>query len=325
MMALLFGRSCARLARAATPPLLAVDRLAEGIPESSASRHSSSYRADAVILLLSLPVYRRSDVGTGFASFAEVARARARCYFLRFSGASRPERAAGLDRMGSIHEAAIEQGAALSEAAYFGVLTSSPEETLEQGRHSLGTRPDRWNEYTAIDGHSRCGFTRSAVAHFRLPASGAPSARIIEEARANFQASPPAWRESKWTDERAGQPPPTFLYALMRALQDPQQTTDSWYVYGERSYSLRMQKQQDRQQGLHFAERGLTLRPERIIQVRGRIREEGSARQTAFRLWIEDGSANVLPLRIEFQPRSYLRLSFEVDPKASPTPIEEDL
>jgi hypothetical protein len=325
LMALLFGGPSSRRARATTPPLLAVDRLVEGLSATSATRRSLSYRADAVILVLSLPVYRRTDVGSGFASLAEVAREDGRSYSLRFAGSSRPERAAGLDRMGTIHEAVIEQGAALSEAAYFGVLTSSPEETLVEGRRSLGKSAGRWNEYTAIDGHSRCGLTRSAVTHFRLPSSGAPNTRIIGEARASLQASRATLRESQWTGHPAGQAPPTFLYTLMRALQLRQRTSDSWYVYSERSYSLRLEKEPDRQQGLHFAERGLTSRPEHIIQVRGRIREERSGRQTTFRLWIEEGPANALPLRIEFQPRSYLRLSFEVDPKASPTPFQEDL
>jgi len=325
LMACLFGGSCLRPARAANAPLLAVDRLVEGLSESSAPRLSRSYRADAVIVLLSLPVYRRTDVGGGFASISEVVGEEGRHYSLRFAGASRPERAAGLDRMGTIHEVAIERSAALSEAAYFGVLTSSPEETLEQGRRSLGKSRGGWNEYSAIDGHSRCGITRSAVTHFCLPSSGAPNRRVIGEARANFQAIQPAWRESQWTDHRDGQAPPTFLYALMRALQRPQRSSDSWYVFNERSYTLRLEKEPDRQQGLRFAERGLTSRPEHILQVRGRVREEHSGRQTGFRLWIEEGLANALPLRIEFQPRSYLRLSFEADPKASPTPFQEDL
>jgi hypothetical protein len=325
MLAPLFGALCPRWARAATAPLLEVDRFVEGLAGPSARRLSCSYRADAVIMLLSLPVYRRSAVGGGYASLTEVAHEDCRYLSLRFTGASRPERAAGLDRVGSIREVAMERGGALSEAAYFGVLTSSLEETLEEGRRSLGKAAGKWNDYTAIDGHSRSGRTRSALTHFRLSSSGGSSARILAEARANFQASRPIWRESRWSGDTATQAPPTFLYALMQAVRHPKRTSDSWYVYSERCYRLRLEKQPDPQQGLRFGELGLTSRPGSVVEVRGRIREERSGRQTTFRLWIEDGPESALPLRIEFQPRSYLRLRFEIDPKASVTPLEEEL
>jgi len=302
-----------------------VDRLVEGLAAPAAGKISRTYRADAVIVLLSLPIYRRVDVGSGSAALAETASADGRYYSLRFTGASRPERAGGLDRVGAIREAVMERGAALTEAAYFGVLTSSPEETLEEGRRSLGKTANKWNEYTAINGYSRSGFTRSALAHFRLPSSGEPNLHLIAEARSNFQTSPPVWRENQWRGEVEGQAPPTFLYALLRAIRSPRRVTESWYVYSERSYRLHLEKAPDRQQGQRFAERGLTSRPDRVLEVRGRIREDRNGRQTNFRLWIEDSAENALPLRIEFQPRSYLRLSFEVDSQVSTTSLEEDL
>jgi len=322
LMALAAGALDLRRSAAATA-LLEVDRFLNGLAGTDASRTSFTYRADAVIVVLSVPVFRRTGVGSGFASLEQAVRGEERYSSLRFAGASRPERAAGLDRMGAIREVVRERGAALSEAAYFGVLTSSSEETLEEGRRSLGKNANKWNEYTAIDGQSRYRLTRSAVAHFRLPAAEAPKLRVIAEARANFQTSRPPWRESRWPSDDLA--PPTFLYALMRGIRRPQRTSEDWYVYSERSYRLRLEKEPDRQQGQRFAELGLTSRPDRVIEVRGRTREQRSGRQAAFRLWIEDGPENALPLRIEFQPRSYLRLSFEVDPQAATTPLEEDL
>jgi len=304
--------------------LLETDRFNHGTAGQSTRKISLTYRADAVIVLLSVPVYRRPGVGSGFASLSEAAQDGERCYSLRFAGASRPERAAGLDRVGAIREVAVEKGAVLSEAAYFGVLTSSPEETLEEGQRSLAKSANKWNEYTAIEGQSQSGLTRSAVAHFQLPAAGAPNLRVIAEARANFQTTRPAWREHQWPSRKA-EAPPTFLYALMRAIRSQERTSEQWYVYSDRSYRLRLEKEPDRQQGKRFAELGLASRPDRVLEVRGRTREERSGRQTTFRLWIEDSPESSLPLRIEFQPRSYLRLSFEVDPQAATTPLEEEL
>lgn len=323
--ALAAGALDLRRVRAADAPPLEADRFGEGLAGQSTRKISLTYRADAVVVLLSVPVFRRPGVGSGFASLAEATHESERYYSLRFAGASRPERAAGLDRVGTLREVVREQGATLREAAYFGVLTSSPEETLEEGRRSLAKNANKWNQYTAIEGKSQCGLTRSAVTHFQLPAAGAPNLRVIAEARANFQTNRPPWRENQWPGNREGHAPPTFLYALMRAIRLPQRVGESWYVYSERSYRLRLEKAQDRQQGQRFAELGLTSRPDRVIEVRGRTREEQSGRQTTFRLWIEEGPENCLPLRIEFQPRSYLRLSFEVDPQAATTPLEEDL
>jgi len=314
-----------RRSGAETAALLEVDRFVGGFAGADAGKIAFTYRADAVIVLFSLPVYRRPGVGSGFASLAEAGPEGARCYSLRFAGASRPERAAGLDRVGVIREVARERAAKLNEAAYFGVLTSSPEETLEEGRRSLGKTGNKWNEYTAINGLSRGGGSRSAVAHFRLPSSGSSNVHLIAEARANFQNSQPAWRENQWAGNQDTGAPPTFLYGLMKAIRDPRRSSETRYVFSDRSYRLRLEKEPDRQQGRRFAELGLTSQPERVVEVRGRIREERSGRQTTFRLWIEDGAANTLPLRIEFQPRSYLRLSFEVDRQASATSLEEEL
>ena len=325
LAAIATGTLNVRRLRAAVAPLLEVDRFGEGLAGPSTRKISLTYRADAVIVLLSVPVYRRPGVGSGFASLSESAQDGERYYALRFAGASRPERAAGLDRVGAIREVVREQGAILSEAAYFGVLTSSPEETLEEGRRSLAKSANKWNEYTAIEGKSQCGLTRSAVAHFQLPAAGAPNLRVIAEARANFQNNRPPWRENQWSGDRKAQVPPTFLYALMRAIRRPERTSEEWYVYSDRSYRLRLEKEPDRQQGKRFADLGLASRPNRVFEVRGRTREERSGRQITFRLWIEDGPESSLPLRIEFQPRSYLRLSFEVDPQAATTPLEEEL
>ena len=322
-LALLGGGPRLWRAYASAVPLLQVDRLVDAFVGESANNLSCTYRADAVILLFSLPIYRRAGVGDGLAALTEVVHPDHRYLSLRFAGASHPDRAAGLDRVGSIHEVVVERDAAPYEAAYFGVLTSSPEETIEEGRRSLAKTEAKWNDFTAIDGHSGRGRTRSAVTHFRLPSPAGSNARIIKHARDHFQENPPAWRESHWPSDAGGGAPRTFLYALTRAIRSREAATETWYVYNERSYRLRIEKERDPQQALRFAQLGLTARPDAVLEVRGRIREERGGHPVTFRLWIEDGPKMSLPLRIEFQPRSYLRLAFEVDPKASP--LEENL
>jgi hypothetical protein len=50
------------------------------------------------------------------------------------------------------------------------------------------------------------------------------------------------------------------------------------------------------------------------MQLSGVLRNEKTHEASSFRLWFEQGSANFLPLRFEFKPKSYLRLVFDEEP-----------
>jgi hypothetical protein len=47
------------------------------------------------------------------------------------------------------------------------------------------------------------------------------------------------------------------------------------------------------------------------VPVRGTIRNLRTGHETLFRVWLDGASNSVVPVRIEFQPRSFLRLTFE--------------
>ena len=51
--------------------------------------------------------------------------------------------------------------------------------------------------------------------------------------------------------------------------------------------------------------------PAEVVRVTGRLRREAGGKETEFRLWIPSGAERPLPLRIEYQAKSYLRLVFE--------------
>ena len=50
-----------------------------------------------------------------------------------------------------------------------------------------------------------------------------------------------------------------------------------------------------------------------MVRVAGKVRREAGGKETEFRLWIEEGAAPPVPLRIDFQPKSYLRLVLEAE------------
>jgi hypothetical protein len=93
---------------------------------------------------------------------------------------------------------------------------------------------------------------------------------------------------------------PAFLSQLVTLLRKRTHSAAGRYVYSQQEYLLALERRQpsgDR---------------ERLLTVRGQIRNLRTGRETSFRLWLEDDSA-IVPVRFEFQPRSFLRLSFEAE------------
>ena len=98
---------------------------------------SRTYRADATILVLGITVFRRPGVGGGRASLEETGDGASLRRTLFFAAGSDPKHAHGLERLGWIREVVLGPASAPSESTYFGVLTSSPEESLEHARKTV--------------------------------------------------------------------------------------------------------------------------------------------------------------------------------------------
>ena len=54
------------------------------------------------------------------------------------------------------------------------------------------------------------------------------------------------------------------------------------------------------------------------MELTGLIHNVKTGVETPFRVWFDRTSPNSLPLRFEFQPKSYLRLVFEAVPAGDP-------
>jgi hypothetical protein len=255
---------------------------------------SRKYRADAVILLLGLPIYKRAGVGTGQTSVEETGEGESLRRTFFFAGGSDPARARGLSRLGWMREVIAGPGSAPAEATYFGVLTSSPEESLEHARKSTAPVSGR-STFSAANGKNTVGRSRSAVTHFEFNAGAVWSDRaLIEQAQSTFQ-SKVDWRETSWPNW-TNQAPPTFLYQIATLLEQKTPRAAGRYVYSEQEYSLELQTGRSR---------------DRLVPVHGKIRNLRTNEETPFRLWLEEGSDSIVPVRIEYQPRSFLRLTFE--------------
>jgi hypothetical protein len=255
------------------------------------------YRADAVILLLGLPIYKRAAVGGGQVSVEETREGGQLRRTLFFAGGSDPKRAQGLKRIGWIREVVLGSESIPSQADYFGVLTSSPEESLENARKSVAGPQSGQSLFTAVNGRHTAGQSRSAITHFEFSSEATwYDHALIAEAESTFRSNV-AWRENARPNS-PNQAPPTFLLQLATLLKQRSKHAAGRYVYNEQEYTLELD----------------TSTAGRLIAVRGKVRNQQTGHQTPFRLWIENASESVIPVRIEFQPRSFLRLTFEALP-----------
>jgi len=276
-----------------------------GFGEGEAGRRR--YRIDARILLLSIPVYRRSDVGEGAAVWVEHETAGLYRSEIEFAAGSRPERAAGLNRFGFLRETSALRGGQPAEYEFFGLMTSSTEQTAEEGRQALRHGRDQAT-YTAIESRAHDDVVETATARFE----GSPAAslqrrdELLRKAH-DALASAPRRRQRP----AGGQPPPRpFLHALAAALRSGARG-DFGYLYNGRNYRMRLRPEPDPAAARHFRRAGLIGPRAEVVRVAGRLWAEPQGKPQDFRLWLEAGAGRPIPLRIEYQPRAFLRLQLE--------------
>ena len=264
------------------------------------------YRADAQVLLMSLPLFHRSAVGGGSVVWSNWRDANGNSFrHLEFLGYSLPERTAGLNRLGFIRELARSNPNDAGEAIYFGLMTASNEATAEEAKAALDAKNTEV-PYSAIEGRIAQAGVSTTSAHFMGPAkiTADRRAELIEMARKALAAGEHS--------EAQPQNSPPFLNALADALNGPEQT-ESRYLYSGRAYRLWIRKTIDSKSTDYFQERRLIPSGVKVIRASGRLRRESGGKETDFRLWVADNDPRKLPLRIEYQPKSFLRLTFEAE------------
>jgi hypothetical protein len=307
---------------AAPDTTLAVDRLLHEMPPRSKAQCRRLYRADAVITLFGIPIFSRAGVGAGFAVYEELAEAESRTISLQFAGGSRPDRAKGLNRLGYIQEVVVERNHKPAETAYFGFMTSSPEESLDQAKKALESSAGML-PYTAVDGSTGPGTMRSSRARFLFPPSYSwvNNESLIREVRTKFPVESGRPVEANLP---AKDVPWTFLYTVAQAAAVPGGKSQWSYVYNRNQYRLRTEKTQDTKMGRKLAEKGLVAQAENVWRLAGAITGPDNGPESTFKIWVERNGASRLPMRIELQARSFLRLVFEYDPTLESVPLKGD-
>jgi hypothetical protein len=280
------------------------------VTPSSVHRYVKTYAATAYISLLSITIFSRNGVGFGTASAQEEVSSAERKISLQFLSGSYPARAHGLNRFGFIQENIRERNHKCAEADYFGLITASGEESLAQAKAALEAKGQEKTPFVAAQASIDSAGARYDVRHMMLPSSyrGSNAEQLLSEVRASF-LRPEAGQMEKHEalhGERVG----TFLYSLREAMLATGSSYQTRFLYNGKTFQLRADKRHDERVGRELQKAEVAADAANVTQLDGVITNVETKEVTTFRLWFDCASDDVLPLRFEFRPKSYLKLVF---------------
>jgi hypothetical protein len=285
------------------------------------------YRADAQVLLpllvTSLRIASRTGVGTASAEVRDLdLPSGARVLAYEFYAASIPEKARGLDRLGFFREAVIDADAGTRRTSYFGAMSVSKEQTLDEAKRAIEQNPGL-AAYDVIDGlvtrEAATSRSFSITLKGRAPSPAAFFERVyggIDPARS--KPKPPLKAPSGQSLDGY-----SFLAAFQTLLQTAASSPEKvrglsrTFVFGGEQRTVEIRDvDTDASRGRDWAARGLVTRPEAVRRLECRI--TAPTWKVDFSTWAELSPAPagatapfVVPLRVEYLARAFLRLVFE--------------
>jgi len=275
-----------------------------------------TYRADVVVAVLGVPIFSRQGVGGGVAVLREALQGGRRLVSLQFAGGANPARTHGIHYFGATEEVVVESRTEPTRVASFGFVTtrSSNQESLEQARQSLmAANSHPAGVVMAVEQSVELGTVRALSA--TLPAGDVAWRddwqELAKQVRSEFQQANATAREVNCSADAL-----TFLFAVLRAARAPGKSSFRYFHSGK-PYRLETEKAADRHAGESFAAKRLTRAPGTVARLTGQIHDLTKGHTSTFRLWLDQSSD--LPIRIEFSPRSYLRIALEFDPTLEPS------
>jgi len=288
----LFGKA---FARAAGPGFDPVAFTLRGLQRGAGWERR--YRIDATILLLGAPLFTRPGVGGGYASvesnkLSDSGRDAA-ALALQFAAGSFPARAHGLNRFGILREgwAARLQGSDDGvEISFAGLMTRSREENFEQARRALAASDGHGAEGVVARGRTFANATQTWMEDVALPAGSDWSNlnATLNDALRAAPLNPPR--------ETASGAATTFLFAMRDAALSTEPTVRREFVHAGKLYWLETQR--------HPGSK------EPAVELAGTIHNSAGVRTAEFRTAYAPGDPSGIPVRIEYRPRSFLRLTF---------------
>lgn len=282
-------------------PCVAAPRAAAGVQQ---------YQANAVVLLLGMPVYRRKDVGGAWLRVKESAGAAYEEVTLQFAAGSIPARAAGLNRLGYIEEEVRIHASGKRVVKYFGVMTASKEESFEEARKALSKEGSGQQVFVAMRGEVDKSTVRNCTAKvaFDQPLGWPHVDQLTGKCRESLA--------SMRTSEIAANSPMTFLHALYQTMRGEGEEP-ALFLHSGKPYLLRTRVRKDGKAGQDFQQRGMVTSADAVNTLDGHIHAatadgKPGAQTASFQVWYAREGSETRTLRFDLKPRSFLRLSFEL-------------
>jgi len=249
-----------------------------------AARFERRYRMDATILLFGAPLFTRQSAGGAYAS-VETDRS-AQAVALQFAAGSFPARAHGLNRFGVLREAVVNREGGC-ELAFAGLMTRTREESFEQGRKALASSA-HGSEGVIARGAARAeSGIQTWIDSIDLDA-GRNWSNLNETLSDALRRAPDA--SPKVSPAEAAV---TFLHAMRLAALSREPQLRQPFLHAGKSYSLETRRH-----------------AEHPLELAGAIHDTSGARRAEFRTAYAAGDESGIPIRIEYRPRSFLRLTF---------------
>jgi hypothetical protein len=272
------------------------------------------FRADAVITFFSVPIFSRAGVGSGFAFVEELEGGSSRARRLGFGAGSWPDKAHGLNRLGYVHETVAEASGNLAQSDYFGFMSTSKEERLEEARKALKEGQEE-ALFSAVRGETRPGAYSARFTRFlsRDAVNWRLWQKVAGAAEKSFDGESLSHRDERGAPGDAGTVLPTLLYSLLRVRESGLRPLRTTFIYGSVQRTLETSAEPDAKTGEKLRQRGIVANAKSVVHMTGTIRNPKLGTKTRFSVWWDRDSASALPVRIELEPKSFLRLAFEAD------------
>jgi hypothetical protein len=240
---------------------------------------------DATVLLLSIPMLGRSSAGEAFTVIERWTGPGGRqAKVLRFGAGSIPDRARGLNRYGYMEEAVVYEGQEPKQAAWFGVITTTTEESLASAKMAVqqGSVDTR---YTTTQGIAQPHQSKGERLGVRLSGKHCWTEwdNVRSQILSNWTANPQ--KRERIDGSHSSGKAQLFLSSISAALEGQPGTSFFWH--NSEPYRLISQNKENSLCG-------------RIESLQGNNRSD-------FRLLMQPG--NPLPAKIEYQAKSFLRLT----------------
>ena len=257
------------------------------------------YRVDASILLLGAPIFTRQAVGGGYASVEACTDQGTEASALQFAGGSSPARAHGLNRFGILREAVVHRRDA-TELSFAGLMTRSHEQSLEQGRKAL-VPSQGGAEAVVARGRAVGSASETSVQTWIDSIDLAPDR---DWSNLNETLSEVLRREPGTAPRQTSQASATFLHTMRLAALCPEPLFRREFTHAGKGYWLETRRH-----------------PQRPLELAGTIHDLAGNRTAEFHTAYSSGDPSGIPIRVDYRPRPFLRLTFEAELEATLPPI----